>query len=385
MLKYIKYYIPVFTSMLMIVVLLQGEYFPTIFALSFSFSMIFGDFFFGKDKVIQKFSYPKLLDLSLYIHLPVLFILVLLVVSIFSNNLSTSYIGLVNAIFNIDFIQIKKSFNMIDKVSLLYQTALFIGMFATVPAHELTHRKKNHFDMFIGNWLLAFSWDCTFSIEHVYGHHKDVCLEQDPASAKRGENVYLFILRAIAAEQISGWKIEMSRLKRRGFYFLSLHNKMITGYMRSLLITIITFIIGGFSGALCFLFLAFSGKILLESINYIQHYGLVREKGKPVCLRHSWNSNHTFSSIYLCNLTRHSDHHRASNLKFWELSPSNEEAPILPFGYLFMLDVLLLAPFLYHRIMAKKIIDWDLNYANKEERKIANIQNSRSGIKLLNS
>ena len=82
---------------------------------------------------------------------------------------------------------------MIDKFALIFQTTLSIGILGTVPGHELTHRKKNKFDMFIGNWLLAFSWDCTFAIEHVYGHHRDVCLDEDPASAKRGENIYLFI------------------------------------------------------------------------------------------------------------------------------------------------------------------------------------------------
>ena len=75
--------------------------------------------------------------------------------------------------------------------------------------------------MFIGNWLLAFSWDCAFAIEHVYGHHKNVCLENDPASAKRGENVYMFILRAIITEQKDAWLIELDRLKRRNQNYFS--------------------------------------------------------------------------------------------------------------------------------------------------------------------
>ena len=126
----------------------------------------------------------------------------------------------------------------------------------------------------------------------------------------------------------------------------------------------------GISGVLYFLLLAFMGKILLETVNYIEHYGLVREKGKPVRIRHSWNSNHTFSSMLLINLTRHSDHHRNPNLKFWELDPYPETAPMLPYGYLSMIYLLLLAPFLYHKIMSKKLLDWDMNYANDKERKL---------------
>ena len=91
--------------------------------------------------------------------------------------------------------------NVADSISLVALTGLFIGIMGTVPGHELVHRKKNKFDMFMGNWLLAFSWDCAFAIEHVYGHHKNVGLGHDPATAKRGENIYLFILRAIIKEQ----------------------------------------------------------------------------------------------------------------------------------------------------------------------------------------
>ena len=122
----------------------------------------------------------------------------------------------------------------------------------------------------------------------------------------------------------------------------------------------------------------------MEAINYTEHYGLVRERGKPVCMRHSWNSNHAISSLFLCNVTRHSDHHRASNLKFWELSPYDQSAPLLPYGYLGMLYLLMITPFLYHRIMVNKLIDWDKNFANEIEREIAMGQNKNSGIKKLN-
>ena len=222
--------------------------------------------------------------------------------------------------------------------------------------------------MFIGNWLLAFSWDCTFAIEHVHGHHKDVCLDEDPASAKRGENIYFFILRATFQEQISGWKIESERLERRNHNLFSIHNRMVIGYFRSLSITVAAFIFGGIIGMLSFLLCALLAKFLLESINYIEHYGLVRERGTPVKMRHSWNSNHLLSSIYLCNVTRHSDHHISASLKFWELHPCHEDAPLLPYGYLSMLYLLLVTPFIYKKIMAKEFINWDQNYANDYER-----------------
>ena len=96
-------------------------------------------------------------------------------------------------VFNIDLILARDSMHVLDSIFLVALSGLLIGIMGTVPGHELVHRKKNKFDMFIGNWLLAMSWDCAFAVEHVYGHHKNVGLEIDPATAKRGENIYSFI------------------------------------------------------------------------------------------------------------------------------------------------------------------------------------------------
>ena len=267
----------------------------------------------------------------------------------------------------IDLIKIKSSVTLLDKISIIISTTLFIGILGTVPGHELTHRKKNRLDMFVGNWMLAFSWDCAFAIEHVYGHHKNIGLPEDPATAKMGESLYKFILNAMFKEHIGAWKIEMARLKRRNFNPIGIQNKMIIGYLRSIIIMFLAFYIGGVVGMATFLLCSFLAKALLETINYSEHYGIVRLKGKPVCRRHSWNSNHVMSGVMLCNVNRHSSHHHSSNLKFWELD-TLPEAPMLPHGYLAMLYIAIFLPFLYHRMMAEKLKDWELNYASDEEK-----------------
>ena len=373
MLKYLKHFIPAFTALSYMIVISMGEYYPTIFLIGFSLLLIIGDLTLPRDTKIQQFSYPSILNLSIYINLPILLILVLFVISFLSNNPAQWYIHTVNIFIENDFIQTKNSFNIIDKFSLVIQTCLLIGALGTVPGHELTHRIKNKFDMFIGNWLLAFSWDCTFAIEHVYGHHKHACLPEDPASAERGENIYLFILKAILNEHVDGWRIEINRVRKKGLYTFGMYNRMIIGYLRSLTITLFTFLIAGLSGVLFFLTCALIAKSFLEAINYVEHYGLVRQKGQPITMRHSWNSNHLMSSIYLYNVTRHSDHHRLAKLRFWELAPCPENAPMTPYGYMSMLYLALLTPYLYKKIMAKKLIDWDLNYANEEEKKLVRI------------
>ena len=369
MLKYIKYFSPALIAVLLILTYLQGSFYPTIFLLVFSFIIIIGDLF-SKDIHIEKFSYPGILNFAIYINLPILFILVFFIISIFSNSLPSWYIYGFDNFLNINFINLKESYTIVDKISIIINIPIIMGSLGIVAGHELTHRKKDKIDMFIGNWLLSFSWDCNFAVEHVYGHHKNVCLPEDPASAKRGENIYLFIFKAIVNEQISGWRIESKRLRRKKNTFISIHNKMFIGYIRSAFITISAYIFAGTSGMLIFLLLAILSKSLLESINYIEHYGLVREKGKPVRMRHSWNSNHFFSSVYLYNVTRHSDHHRNSNLKYWELTPVNKEAPQLPYGYLTLLYLVLFCPFIYKKIMKKELLNWDKNYANEFERNL---------------
>ena len=98
-------------------------------------------------------------------------------------------------------------------------------------------------------------------------------------------------------------------------------------------------------------YLCISTRFHLYNGKYSPYLVLVREKNRPVRLRHSWNSNHFFSSLYLYNVTRHSNHHSNSNLKFWELKPVDKDAPLLPYGYLTMLYLVLIFPFLYKKIM----------------------------------
>ena len=380
--KYLKYYISPLTIITAIYTCSIGAYYSTLFFIGFSLFIILGDMILKKDASEETYSYVFLLDLPMYINLPLLMLLVLFTVFALSSDPSDLFQSIFMNYLNIDLFNMRQSMNVADSISLVALTGLLIGIMGTVPGHELVHRKKNKFDMFMGNWLLAFSWDCAFAIEHVYGHHKNVGLGHDPATAKRGENIYLFILRAIIKEQKDAWSIELNQAKRREQSFISIRNRMIIGYFRSLFITFIAYLIGGISGTLIFLLCAFIAKSLLEVINYSEHYGLIRVSGETVSPRHSWNSNSTMSSIYLYNVTRHSSHHEKANLKYWELRSYND-APMMPQGYLTMLYMALFLPYFFHRMMAKKLIEWDKNYATDNERILAIEQNKKSGIPLL--
>ena len=380
--KYLKYYISTLTLVVAIYVCTLGTNFPTIFFIGFSMFIILGDILLSHDDHERTYKNTFLLNLPMYINLPLLLLLLFIVVFILGENSSNAFSSFLLTHLNIDIVYSRESINTLDSISLVALSGLFIGTMGTVSGHELVHRKKDKFDLFMGNWLLAMSWDCAFAVEHVYGHHKNVGLDIDPATAKRGENIYAFIIRAIVKEQKDAWLIELDQLKRRDMSVLSLNNRMIFGYLRSIIITAISFLVGGIGGMLIFLLCAFVAKSLLEVINYSEHYGLVRVPGEIVQPRHSWNSNSTMSSIYLYNVTRHSSHHEKANLKYWELR-SYEGAPMMPQGYLTMLYLAIFAPYFFHRMMAKKLIEWDNKYATEKEKILASEQNKNSGVSFL--
>ena len=380
--KYLKYYISTPTLTLAIFFCSRGSYYPTAFFICFSLFIILGDFLIAKDDKERKYNNVFFLNLPIYINLPILIIYLMMVVFILGDSDSNIFSTFLLTSFNLDLLYARDSINTLDAIFLVALSGLFIGIMGTVPGHELSHRTKEKFDLFMANWLLSLSWDCAFAIEHVYGHHKNVGLSTDPATAKRGENIYLFIIKAIVQEQKDAWTIEYERLRKKDLSLISLKNRMISGYYRSIVFTILSFFIGGPKGMLIFLLCAFIAKALLEVINYTEHYGLVRVEGERVSPRHSWNSNSIMSSIYLYNVTRHSSHHEKANLKYWELK-AYDSAPMMPHGYLTMLYLAIFMPFYFHRIMAKKLIDWDKNYATKKEKELSKINNRDSGIPAL--
>ena len=380
--KYLKYFISTITLLLAIYSCFLGSYYSTTFFIVFTLFIIIGDMLIPENLSEKKYVFPSLLNLPIYINFFLLMIFILMTVFSLSKDPSTTFAHLVHDYLGINLINGRKVINLVDSVFLIFFTSLFIGIMGTVPGHEMIHRKKNKFDMFIGNWLMSLSWDCAFAVEHVYGHHKNVGLPSDPATSKRGESIYRFIIQAIINEHRDAWSIEVGRLNRRNKSLYSLGNKMVRGYLMSTSITILSFLVGGFSGMLVYLLCAAIAKSLLEAINYCEHYGLVRVPGKPVSARHSWNSNKVLSSIYLYNVTRHSSHHEKTNLKYWELR-AYDGAPTLPYGYLTMLFLALLTPYYFHKIMARKLIEWDNKFASRDERNLSKVQNNHSGIAIL--
>ena len=256
-----------------------------------------------------------------------------------------------------------------------------IGMIGTITAHELTHRTWDPVSMLVGRWLLAFSFDTNFSIEHVYGHHRYVSTIEDPATAPRGRNVYFHIVASTIKGNISAWQIECDRLSKKRLGKYSWHNTVIRGQLMSVALVACAYAMGGLAGAAFFVVCALGGKALLEIVNYMEHYGMVRNPETPVQPRHSWNTNRRISSWTMFNLTRHSHHHAQGEVPYHELKPY-PEAPMMISGYLTTIIVAMIPP-LWHKLMTPKVIAWDRDYATAEELRLAAQANEHSGIATL--
>jgi alkane 1-monooxygenase len=235
----------------------------------------------------------------------------------------------------------------------IFVMGLLCGTFGINVGHELGHR-TNPFEQNLAKALLLTSLYMHFYIEHNKGHHKRVSTPEDPSSARPGESVYAFFIRSIVGSYRSAWDISNKERIKKNIPWLSFRNEMLM--FQCLQIGLIVGIAASFGlqTAGWFVCAAVIGFLLLETVNYIEHYGLQRkktgadsyERPKPA---HSWNSDHAIGRLVLFELSRHSDHHYMASRKF-QILRHHEDAPQMPTGYPGMM-ILSLIPPLWFRVM----------------------------------
>ncbi len=380
-LHYLKFFLFHAIGLLSAVAILAGGAWVTFGLLAVLVIYMLGDALCGDDTSTPQFDYPGILTFQLWLALPLLgFIVFSAIWSVSSGDFLGFGVAL-SQLSGYDLIVARDATFVGHHVSTWLITGLMIGMTGTITAHELTHRTWDPVSMLIGRWLLAFSFDTVFAIEHVYGHHRYVSTPEDPATAPRGRNVYWHVLVSTLKGNISAWKIEQKRLARKGHSLLGWHNAVIRGHLMSLLLVALAYIMGGVEAALFFTACGLWGKALLEIVNYMEHYGMVRNPATPVQPRHSWNTNRRISSWAMFNLTRHSHHHAQGEVPYQDLKPF-QDAPMMIGGYLTTILVAMIPP-LWHYLMTPKVLAWDREHATAEERELAAQANARSGIATL--
>lgn len=202
--------------------------------------------------------------------------------------------------------------------------------------------------------MLLSSLYMHFFIEHNRGHHSWVATERDPASSRKGEVLYTFWFRSVVFSWISAWKIEAHRLRKEAHPYFNIKNQMFQFQLIQILLLLGLAYFCNVATMLAFIASATVGFLLLETVNYIEHYGLSREqnaKGRyeKVHPHHSWNANHSLGRLLLFELTRHSDHHAHPGRAYAELRHF-EKSPQLPAGYPAMVLLAIIPP-LWFKVM----------------------------------
>ena len=255
--------------------------------------------------------------------------------------------------------------------------ALIIGVGANsggvmVMTHELGH-KANKLDRLtakIGNMLMGYGH---FNIEHNKGHHTWVATPEDPASSRMGENFYSFMVRELTGTFKRGIGYEKVRLARKGKGFWSIHNDVLQVYAVTLGVAVFFAFLFGPAILLFLIPHHFLAWLALTQANYVEHYGLLREKkanGKYERCQphHSWNTNHTYSNLLSFHLQRHSDHH-AFPQRAYQVLRDYEDVPKLPTGYGGCFAMAFFPP-LWFKVMDKRVMEWsggDLSKVNIHE------------------
>jgi alkane 1-monooxygenase len=277
----------------------------------------------------------KLFDALLYLNVPIVYFALLFSLHKFtSSNLTQS-----------------------ELIGMTFSLGVILGSNGINVAHELGHR-TSFIEKTLGKILLIPSHYTHFFIEHNHGHHLHVATPEDPSTAKYNQNLYAFWLQSVIGTYTKAWKIQLKLNENEHRSFFSFKNDMFWFTIIQASYLGFIYVLFGFDGLIFATLAGIVGFLLLETINYIEHYGLRRNllnsgRYERVSEKHSWNSNHILGRIMLYELTRHSDHHYKSQKKY-QILEYHDVSPQLPFGYPTSM-VLSFVPPLWFAVMNKRI------------------------------
>jgi alkane 1-monooxygenase len=254
--------------------------------------------------------------------------------------------------------------------------ALSVGMMGGVginTAHELGH-KKDSLERWLSKITLAQTCYGHFFIEHNRGHHVRVATPEDPASARFGETFWEFLPRSVWGSLKSSWELEAQRMRRLNRSPWHPSNDVLNAWAMSVVLYGVLIAVFGVALIPYVLISAVFGFALLETVNYLEHYGLLRQKTasgryERCAAEHSWNSDHLVTNLFLYHLQRHSDHH-ANPTRRYQTLRSMDGAPNLPSGYASMIGLTYFPP-LWRKVMDHRVLahyDGDITKVNVHPR-----------------
>ena len=268
---------------------------------------------YTKSEVQNKLS-NTFFDILLYLNIPFVFGLLIL------------------GLFNLNQLEL----DLFETVGMVLSLGILLATNAINVGHELGHR-KSFIERCLSKLLYLPCLYMHFYIEHNFGHHNNVATPKDPATAKFNQTVYSFWFTSVIGQYISAWRLQLQLLKIKKSRFFSFKNDMLYYTLFELAYLCVVYSFFGLYGLFLAVIIGILSFLFLETINYIEHYGLLRNKlpsgrYERVQSHHSWNSNHFIGRIVLYELTRHSDHHFKASKKY-QILENKRESPQLPYGY----------------------------------------------------
>ncbi len=274
---------------------------------------------------------------------------------------------------DLSWLGISGGLGLISKIGVT-ATIGIVGGIGINTAHELGHKREN-LERWLSKITLAQTLYGHFYIEHNRGHHVRVSTPEDPASARFGESFWMFLPRSVFGSVKSSWGLEKTRMERIGKSTWSIQNDVLNAWMMSIVLFGALTAVFGWQVLPFLLIQAAYGASLLESVNFLEHYGLLRQKTasgryERCSPAHSWNSDHIVTNIFLYHLQRHSDHH-ANPLRRYQTLRSMDGAPNLPSGYASLIGLTYLPP-VWRKLMDHRVIEHyrgDITAVNIDPRK----------------
>ncbi|MCB0284636.1 MAG: alkane 1-monooxygenase [Calditrichaeota bacterium] len=242
-------------------------------------------------------------------------------------------------------------------VGLVLSVGIMNGVIGFTLAHEFIHRKETA-EKISGEILLLLNNYLHYKIEHINGHHVYACTYKDPHTALVNESFYHFLPRTVKSTFFNAWEIESKKLIRERHLPWSIHNRIVCSLFIQFLVLTVIFILFGWLAILFLLLQSAVAIFLLHITNYLQHYGLLREKKmrdryEKFDAHHAWASYEGKDNLNLFQLGNHADHHMHPGRSYEKLLP-HTDSPQMPTGYSGMI-ILALIPPIWFRIMNKRI------------------------------
>jgi alkane 1-monooxygenase len=239
------------------------------------------------------------------------------------------------------------------ETGLLIACSALLGGVCFAAAHELLHTQTK-IDQFLQRIVTTFLFYPHYKLIHIRSHHLNVGTDEDENTAWFNESVYAYFYRTIPGSAARSWHLEARRYiggdKSAGIRIL--RNKMSIYLLGQIALLLALALVAGWRGLLFYVAQIIGAHVVLESVNYIQHYGLMREQHDGVYEKtageHSWDTYHFFSSYVSFRVGHHSYHHLA--VKPYYLLGVEPDAPKLPAGYFWSIAIVLLPPWWRHVI-----------------------------------